>query len=212
MLCVQVCLNKVVAPIFQDYLKEGMDNHYTSLDGQLKALTPPCSLSTLTYNILTSPTSDARLKTIASSLKFGNINRNSDIHKGDKTKYDYKVSSSVDLAKLYLPKYLAEFSAFDVSLDMSAILRLLGEKRLASIFLSSNPFLCIQSIADDVRDNVRNKTAHFNPCVWTEAFFEGCFAKMEDLVKSIVLPDVLEKAKLDELSTWKKEGKKTIGK
>ena len=212
MLCVQVCLNKVVAPIFQDYLKERMDNHYTSLDGQLKALTPPCSLSTLTFNILTSPTSDARLKTITSSLKFGNINGNSDIHKGDKTMYDYKVSSSVDLAKLYLPKYLAEFSAFDISLDMSAILRLLGEKSLASIFHSSNPFIYIQSIADDVRSNVRNKTSHFNPCVWTKTFFEECFAKMENLVKSIVLPDAHEKAKLDELSTWKKEGKKTVSK
>lgn len=210
MLCVQVCLNKVVAPIFQDYLKERMDNHYTSLDRQLKALKPPCSLSTLTFNILRSPTSDARLKTIASSLKFGNINGNSDVHKGDKTMYDYKVSSSVDLAKLYLPKYLAEFSAFDMSLDMSAILRLLGEKSLASIIFSSNPFIDIQSIADDVRDNVRNKIAHFNPCVWTKTFFEKCFAKMEDLVKSIVLPD--EKAKLDELSTWKKEGKKTVSK
>jgi len=212
MLSVLFCLNKTVEPILQDYVKEGMDNHYTSLDGQLKALTPPCSLSTLTYNILTSSSSDPRLKTITSSLKFGNINRNSDVHKGDKTMYDYKVSSSVDLAKLYLPNYLAQFSAFDTSVDMSAILRLLGEKRLASIFFSSNPFLCIQTTADDVRSNVRNKTAHFDPCVWNETFFEECFTKMEDLVKSIVLPDALESTKLDELSTWKKKGKKTEGK
>lgn len=210
MLCVLFCLNKVAAPMCQDFLKQGMDNHYTSLDGQLKALTPPCSLSTLTYSILTSSTSDPRLKTITRPLKFENINGNFDLHRGDKKMYNYKVSDSVDLAKLYLPNYLSKFSAFDMSLDMSAILRLLGEKSLASVLRSSNPFICIQPIADDVRDNVRNRIAHFDPCIWTEAFFEECFDKMEDLVKSIVLPDALEKAKLDELSTWKKEGKKTV--
>lgn len=209
MLCVQVCLNKIVAPVLRDYVKQGMDKHYTSLDGQLKALTPPCSLSTLTYP---SPTSDPGLRPIIKSLKFGNINGNFDVHGGDKTMYDYKVSSPVDLAKLYLPNYLAKFSAFDTSLDMSAILRLLGEKSLAPIFSSSSPVICIQSIADDVRHNVRNMTAHFDPCVWTKTVFEECFEKMEDLVKSIVLPAALQKTKLDELSEWKTDGKKTVSK
>lgn len=209
MLCVQVCLNKIVAPVLRDYVKQGMDKHYTSLDGQLKALTPPCSLSTLTYP---SPTSDPGLRPIIKSLEFENINGNLDVHGGDKTMYDYKVSSPVDLAKLYLPKYLANFSAFDMSLDMSAILRLLGKKSLEPIFSSSNPLICIQSIADDVKNNVRNKTAHFNPRGWNKTFFEECFAKMEALVKSIVLPSALEKTKLDELSEWKTDGKRTVSK
>lgn len=209
MLVVLVSLNQIVAPVLREFVKQGMDNHYTFLEEQLKALTPSCSLRTLTYP---SHTSDPGLTPLIRPLEFGNINGNFDVHGRDKLMYDYKVINPVDLAKLYLPTYLAKFSGFDKSLDMSAILRLLGVKSPAPIFSSSNPFICIQSIADDVRDNVRNKAAHFDASSWTETFFEECFAKMEALVKSIVLPDAVEKTKLDELCKWKTQGKKTVTK
>ena len=125
--------------------------------------------------------------------------------------YDYKVTSSVDLAKLYLPTYLGKFSAFDKSLDMSAILRLLGVKNPAPIFPSLNS-ICVQTIADDVRDTVRNKAAHFHDCEWTETFFQECFAKIETLVKSIARPVAIEKTTLDKLSEWKNQGRKSISK
>lgn len=203
-LVVLVSSNKI-APALRNFVKQGMDNLYTSLDGHLNGLTAPCSLNTLTYPIAGDPaTRDPRL----SPLKFRNINNNSDVHGDDKPNYDYKVNSSVDLAKLYLPEYLAKFSAFDESLDMSAILRLLGVTRPAQIFSSSNPFLCIQSIADDVKDNVRNKGAHFDANIWTEGFYDQCFDKLETLVKSMVLPDAVEKTTLDTLSEWKTQGNK----
>ena len=209
MLIVLVSLNKIVAPVLREFVKQRMDDHYTFLDGQLKALTPPCSLNTLTYP---SPTSDSKLRPLIKPLAFGNINSNFDVHGGAKSMYDYKVISSVDLAKLYLPKYLAKFSAFDKSLDMSAILHLLGVKSPAPIFPASNPFVCVQTIANDVRDTVRNKAAHFDDCEWTETFFQECFAKIETLVKSIVLPIAIEKTTLDKLFEWKNQGRKSISK
>ena len=209
MLIVLVSLNKVVAPVLQQFIKQGMDNHYKFLDGQLRTLKPACSLSTLTH---LSVTSDPSLKLLIKSFEFGNINSNLDTHGRARNMYDYKVISSIDLAKLYLPTYLAKFSAFDKSLDVSAILRLLGIRSPVSIFPSSHPVICVQTIADDVRDNVRNKAAHFNECEWTETFFQECFAKMETLVKSIVLPVAIEKATLDKLSEWKNQGGKSISK
>ena len=206
-LAVLVPSNKIVAPVMRNFVKEGMDNLYTSLDRYLNGRIPTCSLSTLTYAIAGDPTTrDPGFET----LKFENINRNYDVHGNDKRSYNYKVNSSVDLAKLYLPNYLTNFSAFDESLDLSAILRLLGAKNPAPIFSSSNPFLCIQSIADDVRENVRNKGAHFDASDWTETFYEQCFVKLETLVKSATLPAATKKTTLEKLSEWKTQGNETV--
>lgn len=200
-LVVGVAMVEVVAPVLRDTVKQGMDLHYNNLDAYLSGLPVPCSLNTLTY---TQASYDSTLK----SLKFENINNNSQTHgksKKDKPNYNYNVLSSVDLAKLYLPDYLATFSAFDESLDLSAILRLLGWSRPAPIFPSPNPLLSLQKAADDVRDN-RNKWAHANLSEWSEAFFNDCFSKLESLVKSVGLQGTKEKNTLDQLSDWQTKG------
>ena len=190
---VGVAMVKVIAPVLRDTVKQGMALHYSNLDASL-----PCNLKTMT---LTDVNTTSSLK----NLTFGNINKNSKIHGKDKKKYNYNVSSDVDLAKLYLPDYLAEFSAFDESLDLSAILRLLGRTKPAVIFPSPDPSLSIQTAADDVRDDIRNRWAHANLNDWTEAFFNDCFLKLENLVKSVGL-GVKEKSTLDQLHEWRTEG------
>ena len=121
-----VTSNKVVAPVLQDIVKQGMDKLFAILDNYLKGLPTPCSLQTLTYadvcHLAATPSPASSLK----DLNFGNINNNSGVHGKTKTAYNYNVNSLVDLAKLYLPYYLAEFSAFDKSMDLNAALRLLG--------------------------------------------------------------------------------------
>lgn len=200
-LVVGVALFKVMAPVLRDTIKQGMDLHYTNIDAYCNHLALPCNLNTLTFSHMSK---DATLK----SLKFENINNNSQMHGKDKKNYNYNVSSAVDLAKLYLPDYLATFSAFDESLDMSAILRVLGWSRLAApIFLSPDPLLSIQTAADAVRVNIRNKWAHANFSEWTEAFFNDCFSKLDVLVKSVGLLGVKEKSTLDQLSDLQTKGK-----
>ena len=189
---VGVAMVKVIAPVLRDTVKQGMVLHYSNLDASL-----PCNLKALT---LTDVNTTSSLK----NLTFGNINKNSKIHGKDKKKYNYNVSSDVDLAKLYLPDYLAAFSAFDESLDLSAILHLLGRTTPAVIFPSPDPSLSIQTAADDVRD-IRNRWAHANVYDWTEAFFNDCFLKLENLVKSVGL-GVKEKSTLDQLHEWQTEG------
>ena len=201
-----VTSNKVLAPVLTDIVRQGMDNLYTFLDNHLNGLPIPCSLITLTF-------ADVRRLVATPSplegLNFGNTNNNSDTHGQKKEAYNYSVSSPVDLAKLYLPNYLAAFSAFDISMDMSATLRLLGRKNYPiEIFFSSDPLRYnIQSLADDVRKNVRNRVCHFNESDWTQIFFDQCFDKLENLVRGLTLLNGMEKKELlDQLSEWKAKG------
>ena len=201
-LVVGIAMNKVAAPVLRDFIKQGMDTHYTNLDVYCSGLVTPCTLKTLTYHQVST---DPCFK----HLKFQNVNNNLQLHgmkKKDLHKYNYNINSSVDLAKLFLPDYLAEFSGFDESLDMSAILRLLGFSNPAPIFYSPNPLISIQLSADDVRENVRNTWGHCNVTDWTEAFFSDCFSKLKTLVRSLGLTTSMEKMASDQLSDWETKG------
>ena len=129
------------------------------------------------------------------------INNNHLVH--DVRNYNFNINSSVDLAKLYLPDYLAQFSAFDESLDMTAILRLLGFKNYmpATVF---SPH--IQASADDVRENVRNKWGHVDVTEWIDALFNDCFDKLKTLVRSLGLTAGVEKNTMDQLDDWQTKG------
>ena len=201
-LVVGIAMNKVAAPVLRDFIKQGMDTHYTNLDNYCSGLATPCTLKALTYHqVSTDPCFE--------HLKFQNINNNRQLYgmkKKDLHKYNYNINGSVDLAKLFLPDHLAKFSGFDESLDMSAILRLLGVNNPAPIFHSPNPGLSIQSSADDVRENVRNTWGHCNVTDWTEVFFSDCFSQLTTLVRSLGLTGGVEKTTVDQLSDWQSKG------
>ena len=203
-LVVGIAMNKVAAPVLRDFIKQGMDNHYAN-NTYCHGVTTPCTLKTLTYHQVSA---DPCLQ----HLKFQNINNNLQLYgmkKKDLHKYDYNINSAVDLAKLFLPDYLAEFSGFDESLDISAILRLLGFSNPAPIFFSAKSSISVQKSADVVRENVRNPWGHCNVTDWTEVFFSDCFSKLKTLVKSLRLTPGMEKMTLDQLSDWETKGNYT---
>ena len=190
---VGIAMNKVVAPVLRDVIKAGMDTHYDDLN---KHLTPSCTLKTLTYPYADI---DPHLK----KLKFQNVNNNSELHSNDKKSYSFTINSSVDLAKIYLPNHLAMFSAFDESLDMTAISNLLG----ISYYQPNAIFSALtQTSADDARKNVRNKWDHFDVIEWSDTFFDDCFAKLEALVRSLGLIAEKEKKALEDLYDWQTKG------
>ena len=204
--------NKVVAPALREIIQKGMDKLYATLDNHLNGLPTPCSLKTLTYADMSHLAAIASPAYSLKDLNFGNINNNSNVKRENKkTRYNYNVNSSVDLAKLYLPDYLAVFSAFDKSMDLSATLTLLGCKKYPiKIFLSSDPLHDIQALADDVRKNVRNPESHFKEEDWTQIFFDQCFDKLQALLQCLpVLPEK-KKELSDQLSTWKAEGTRNV--
>ena len=189
---VGIAMNKVAAPVLRDAVQQGMDTNYANLDGHCQLLHPPCTLKTLTHGVV-------RADPILKNLKFQNINNNHLVH----GVCNFNIYSSVDLAKLYLPGYLAQFSAFNESLDMTAILRLLGFKNyMPSPIFSPQT----QASADDVRENVRNKWGHVDFTEWTAALFNDCFDKVKTLVRSLGLVAGLEKDTLDQLADWQTKG------
>ena len=191
---VGIAMNKVAAPVLRDVIKAGMDTHYDDLD---KHLTPSCTLKTLTYPYAST---DPHLK----KLKFQNINNNSVLHGNDKRNYSFTINNSFDLAKIYLPNHLAMFTAFDVSLDMTAILNLLGISYYHPKAIFS---ALIQTSADDVRKNVRNKWGHFDVSEWSDTFFNDCFAQLQALVRNLGLTAEKEKKTLEDLYDWQTKGK-----
>ena len=205
-----VALNNVVAPVLRDIVKQGMDKLYAYLDNYLNGLPTPCSLQTLTYDAVYQSASTSSFAPSLQRLKFANINNNSDV-KGDnkRSRYNYNVDSSIDLAKLYLPGYFAVFSAFDKSMDLSTILKLLGCREYPiQIFASSDPWN-IQRLADDVR-KIRNRGSHFKESDWTQIFFDQCFDKLEALLQYLPMPPDKRKKLLDQLSAYKTEGTRNV--
>ena len=115
------------------------------------------------------------------NLKYENINNNINHKlpsgKFDFSKFDYKVASHVDFAKLYVQPFMAKFNAFDGKCDGSAVLLLLGEVPAFSP--------ATQTSAKTVREHVRNEWAHCNFTDWDAAKFQSCFLEMQQLVQSI---------------------------
>ena len=128
-------------------------------------------------------------------LKYQNINSNDKLPKGHA--FDYRVTSHVDFAKLYLESFMAKFNGFDEHCDASAVLSLLGR---VPVFSAS-----VQKAASDVRQ-ARNSWAHCALGDWGDAKFNQSFDDMEQLVKVLGLPSADEAHLVNELNDWKNKG------
>ena len=181
-----IAFNKLV-PHIRPFVERSLQAEYQSLkfSHNIHCQTPP-----------------GILKNHPKHLKYENINSNSSHKlspfKFDFSKFDYKVSSHVDFAKLYLQPFMTKFNAFDGECDGSAVLLLLGEVPVFSP--------AIQSSAKTVRDHVRNEWAHCNSTDWDEVKFRSCFKEMQQLVQSLGLPIADETKILSELSDWENKG------
>ena len=178
-----ICLNKVVTPQLREYIDPHMLTCYDNFKKSNK-------IHTQTY-----PT---HLKTDGSKkLNYQAINNNQNCH-GGAPNFDYKVTSHVDMAKLYLQTFMAKFSAFDESCDASAVLGLLC--------VVPNFNAVIQAKAQDVKATVRNEWAHCNFADWDESRYLDVFQKMEELVRSLGLPKNGTDGIVDQLNDWMRKG------
>ena len=181
-----IAFNKLV-PHIRPFVEQSLQAEYQSLKSShnIHSQTPP-----------------GILKNHPKHLKYENINSNSSHKltpfKFDFSKFDYKVSSHVDFAKLYLQPFMVKFSAFDGECDGSAVLLLLGEVPVFSP--------AIQSSAKTVREHVRNEWAHCNFTDWEEVKFQSSFKEMQQLVQSLGLPPAGETKILSELNDWENKG------
>ena len=140
-----------------------------------------------------SQSKSGRLKKWPFDLNYKNINGNVELPKGQDL--DYRVTSHVDFAKLYLKWYMAKFNAFDEHCDASAVLNLLGR---VPVFCDS-----VQQAANDVCE-ARNSWAHPAFGDWDSAKFNKCFDDMVQLVKVLGLSR--GEHVVNELNDWKEKG------
>ena len=178
-----ICLNKVITPQLRKYI----DPHMLTCYDNFKK-----------FNKIHTQTYPTHLKTDGpKKLNYEAINNNQK-HGRNVRLFDYKVTSHVDMAKLYLQTFMAKFSAFDESCDTSAVLGLLCAV--------PNFNAAIQATAQDVRATVRNEWAHCNFADWNEFRFLDAFQKMEALVRSLGLPKNDTDGIVDELNDWMGKG------
>ena len=143
-----------------------------------------------------------RLQRHTVALKYENINGNDILPRKPGGKYDYptfdyRVTSYIDFAKLYVENHMAKFNAFDEHCDASALLALLGK---VPVFPA-----VVQTAAGNVRQ-ARNSWAHCEFSKWDLTGFKKSFADMEQLVKSLGLLSADETAVLRQLNDWQNKG------
>jgi len=167
-LVIGIAFNKLV-PHIRPFVEQSLQGEYQRLR------------SSHNIHVQTTP---GILRRHPKNLKYENVNNNINHKlpsgKFDFSKFDYKVTSHVDFAKLYVKSFTAKFSALDGKCDGSAVLLLLGD---VPVFSPAT-----QASAKTVREHVRNEWAHCNFTDWDAAKFQSCFQEMQQLVQTIGLP------------------------
>lgn len=182
-----IALNKVLVAEIRPFVEQEIRKEYGDLKASKNIHTQSCT---------------SRLQKHTVTLRYENINGNDTLPRKPGGKYDYpafdyKVTSYIDFAKLYLENHMAKFNAFDEHCDASAVLTLLGK---VPVFPSD-----VQTAAGSVR-KARNAWAHCVFSNWNLVGFQRSFADMEQLVKSLGLPSANETVILGELNDWQNKG------
>ena len=182
-----IALNKVLVTQIRPFVEKEVHKEYSNLQ--------------TSHNIHTQSTS-GRVKSWPTFLKYENINGNDAYPKLpggrlDYSKFDCRVTSPVDFAKLYVENHMAKFNAFDEHCDASAVLTLLGK---VPVFPPA-----VQSAAGDIRQ-ARNAWAHCMFSDWDPVNYQRSFKEMENLVKVQGLLPATERDLLGELKDWETKG------
>ncbi|KAJ7375992.1 hypothetical protein OS493_037544 [Desmophyllum pertusum] len=182
-----IALSKVLVTQIRPFVEQEVQKEYVSLSAS--------------HSIHTQSTS-GRLKNWRTFLKYENINGNDALPRlpggrYDYSKFDCRVTSHVDFAKLYVENHMAKFNAFDEHCDASAMLALLGKVPVFSH--------AVQCAAGDVRQ-ARNAWAHCLFSDWDPVNYQQRFDKMEKLAKALGLTPAVERDLLGELKDWETKG------
>ena len=91
-----ICLNRLLLPVLRDFTGQGILKHYTTLNSS--------------NGIDTQVFGSHLIQDASFKLNYSSINNNWVTFKREKRLYDYKVTTDVDLAKLYLEPHMAKFT------------------------------------------------------------------------------------------------------
>ncbi|CAC5423711.1 unnamed protein product [Mytilus coruscus] len=198
-LIVGICLHSIISPLLRKYVDPIVSNLYNSLVSSHSIDTQSCNGYLKKY-----PATNKYF------LSYESINNNRSVPKtkkynkwmNDYQKYDFKVTSHVNLSKLFLQPHMALYSAIDESCDSSALLGMV-------INISSFP-PAVQTDAEKIKSDIRNDWAH---CVfkdWNAAKYIDSFNSMGQLVKNLGMSSIEEHRILGELNTWATNGQNLL--
>ena len=173
-----VCLTKVLTPALRNVLATEIPKWHQVL------CQPPTEIDK--HKIQLNPST--------LDLNYKNINNNH----GSPRSFDYTVKDPLSLAKLFVQPFMSKFTGFDQTMDISAVLSVIGE---------AAPFIGAAAHAKTVRSDIRNEWAHCNFTNWTEAKFIAASQSMESLLKNMNLSTEKEQKLCNELNSWKDKGK-----
>jgi len=179
-----VCLTKVLTPALRNVLATEIPKWYHAL------CKPPDEIDKQVYG-----RHQKKLAPSTLTLNYKNINNN-DAHKSPRA-FDYEVKDPLSLAKLFVQPFMSKFTGFDQTMDISAVLSVIGEAK---------PLTGASVHAKTVRSDIRNEWAHCNFANWTEAKFVAAFQTMETLLKNVNLSTEEVQKLCDELNDWKDKG------
>ena len=179
-----VCLTKVLTPALRNVLVTEIPNWYHAL------CQPPTEIDKQVFG-----RHKTQLNPSILNLNYKNINNNH-VKKNPRL-FDYGVKDPLSLAKLFVQPFMSKFTGFDQTMDVSAVLSVIGE---------AAPFSGASAHAKAVRSDIRNEWAHCNFANWTEAKFKAAFQTMENLLKNVNLSTEEEQKLCDEINDWKDKG------
>lgn len=185
---VGVCLAKVLTPALRNVLATELQNWYHLL----------CQAPVYIDKQVPSKY-EKTLPPSTYCLQYKNINNNHTHTRKSTHTYDYAVKDPLSLARLFVQPFMAAFTGFDQTMDMSAVLAVMSE---ADPFVSSG----VAADAKKVRSDVRNQWAHCDFSKWTLLKFNAVLHDMKSLVKKVKLLPADEKALCDDLDGWKDKG------
>ncbi|CAC5354915.1 unnamed protein product [Mytilus coruscus] len=188
-LIVGICLHSIISPLLRKYVDPIISNLYNLLVSRDSIDTQGCNKYLEKYPV-----------TNRYYLNYESINNNRKLNKKYKN-YDYKVTSHVDLSKLFLQPNMAQYSGINESCDLSALLGLVINIHDISLFPSS-----VQTDAEKIRSDIRNPWAHCDFREWTTVKYTDSFNLMGQFVKDTGLSNREENRILGELNTWATNG------
>ncbi|CAC5416526.1 unnamed protein product [Mytilus coruscus] len=185
-----ICIQSVLAPTLRKFTEPVARNLYNVTQNTH-------GIQTQTY-----PNQLKKYPSSGRDLNYEAINNNHLIprvrRQPDVGKYDYKVTSHVEFSKLFLNTFMAQYTAFNETCDLSALLGI-----IINIDKFPQP---VQSVALKVRSDVRNQWAHCNFDEWDSLKYQTAFQLMHQLVRCLQLNTTDEADIQAELTKWETRG------
>ncbi|XP_071142400.1 serine/threonine-protein phosphatase 6 regulatory ankyrin repeat subunit B-like isoform X2 [Mytilus edulis] len=186
-LVVGICLHSVLSPALRKYVEPVVTSFYNSLK-----LSHQIEKQSFIGHLKIYGAVDIKY------LNYKAINNNKNTFGNRTLNYDYKIQNAVDLSKLFLEINMVHYKGFDESCDASALL---------GIIINIDKFPAnVQSAAEYVRSNIRNRWAHCNFTEWNSGMYYKSLQEVEDFINLLHLNATEKSQTIGELNKWKTNG------